>query len=108
MKSNNKYHFDSDQIKTLCQLDSSSVCFINYIDCFFVNNFESDYFLVLEYFVYETLANEIMNNKLRNSFAQHDIEDWLNQLLIGIDFLHRNNIIHYNIIPEFVYFIYLF
>ena len=45
MKSNNKCHFDSGQVKTLCQLDSP-VCFINYIDCF-----ESDYFLVLEYYV---------------------------------------------------------
>ena len=50
MKSNNKCHFDSGQVKTLCQLDSPD-CFINYIDCFFVNNFESDYFLVLEYYV---------------------------------------------------------
>lgn len=46
-----------------------------------------------------------MNNKLKNNLKQWLIEEWLDQLLFGIDFLHRNNIIHYNITPEFVYII---
>ena len=51
-----------------------------------------------------TLANEIENYKAnKNEFEETVITEWLNDLLFGIDFLHRNNTTHFNLKPEFVF-----
>jgi serine/threonine protein kinase len=47
---------------------------------------------------------ENINNKIRKEedIDNDQVEKWSNQLILGLNFLHTNNIIHKDIKPEFV------
>ena len=71
---------------------------VKYQDCFFdQSNF---FYLVLEYCNGGSLDTQIKKN---TKFSYQTIHEWSKEMILAIDFLHCNNIIHLDIKPAYVY-----
>lgn len=81
-----------DEIKILNSLEHPNI--IKMIDYFYDNNFV---YIILEFFPYGDLCDEISNWKI---YSEEKACQIIYQILIGLNYLHSNCIIHRDLKPE--------